>query len=67
MTLGSRGCMLVRDGAPPHHVAIPPECKGIKVVDTTGAHAPAPALSQTSRACHVTLAHLPRDPRAPAT
>ena len=37
MTLGSRGCMLVRPDEPIVHVTIPKECKVVKVVDTTGA------------------------------
>ena len=35
---GSRGCMLVSPDAPkPLHVEVPPELRGAKVVDTTGA------------------------------
>ena len=38
MTLGSRGCMLVSPDEPkPLHVEVPPELRGAKVVDTTGA------------------------------
>ena len=38
LTLGERGCMLVREGnVPALHVAVPEDMRDIKVLDTTGA------------------------------